>query len=367
MRRMGWLLAGWLWAMQAAHSACPSWPMWQAFKSQYVSDDGRVVDASTPEHITTSEGQSYALLFALAANDRSTFSLALHWTENNLADGDLSKHLPAWQWGRNKTGEWQVLDANAASDADVWIAYALFEAGRLWREPRYTQLAQALAGNVLRDETAFVPQLGLALLPGPKGFVGAEGWRFNASYLPIQALRLLALEQDPLWQRVVDSSAKIIMASAPRGYAADWIDYVHDRGFEISAGEVGSYNAIRVYLWAGMLSPRDSLFGALQRRLQPALQQFKQHERPAESITIATGELQGEGSSGFSAAFLPLLKTAQHPALAAQLSLTGDARDNRHYYSDVLTLFGRGWLDGWLQFEKSGRLQVKWSRTCAAS
>jgi len=349
-----------------AQSACPSWPAWQAFKQHYVTNDGRVVDASVPEQITTSEGQSYALLFALAANDRSAFDLLLKWTENNLASGDLSKYLPAWQWGH--ADQWRVLDTNAASDADVWIAYSLIEAGRLWHEPRYTQLGKAVADNVLRDETALVQQLGLALLPGPRGFVNKSGWRFNASYLPIQALRLLAKEHDPLWQRIVDSSAKIISASATNGYVADWINYVHARGFVIDDKAVGSYNAIRVYLWAGMLSPRDALFNDLQRQLKPAMQQFAQRQRPAELITISTGELHGDGSPGFSAAFLPLLKTTQHSAFATQRSLANsEAQDNLHYYSDVLTLFGRGWLDEWLRFDATGALNVKWSRTCAAS
>ncbi|MGH8412478.1 MAG: glycosyl hydrolase family 8, partial [Pseudomonas sp.] len=78
------------------------WPAWENFKQHLISDDGRVIDASSPQQITTSEGQSYGLFFALVANDGKSFDRLLTWTRNNLADGDLGARLPAWQWGRDK-------------------------------------------------------------------------------------------------------------------------------------------------------------------------------------------------------------------------------------------------------------------------
>lgn len=77
------------------------WPIWEKFKQYYISMDGRVIDPQLPERKTTSEGQSYGLFFALVANDKPMFDKLLHWTENNLAAGDLRKRLPAWAWGQN--------------------------------------------------------------------------------------------------------------------------------------------------------------------------------------------------------------------------------------------------------------------------
>ena len=80
-------------------AAC-SWPAWEQFKQDYISESGRVIDPSDARKITTSEGQSYALFFALAANDRKAFDLLLAWTRDNLAGGDLATNLPAWLWGQ---------------------------------------------------------------------------------------------------------------------------------------------------------------------------------------------------------------------------------------------------------------------------
>lgn len=61
----------------------------EKFKQDYISEGGRVIDPSDTRKITTSEGQSYALFFALAANDRKAFDKVLAWTRDNLA-GDIS-------------------------------------------------------------------------------------------------------------------------------------------------------------------------------------------------------------------------------------------------------------------------------------
>ena len=75
---------------------------WEQFKKDYISQEGRVIDPSDARKITTSEGQSYGMFFALAANDRAAFDNLLDWTQNNLAQGSLKEHLPAWLWGEER-------------------------------------------------------------------------------------------------------------------------------------------------------------------------------------------------------------------------------------------------------------------------
>lgn len=340
---------------------CAAWPEWDGFRQKFVSDDGRVVDRSIPQQITTSEGQSYALLFALIANDRSSFERILHWTEDNLAGGDMTARLPAWQWGQRADGGWGVIDSNAASDADLWIAYALNEAGVLWNAPRYTALADLLAARILREETAELPGLGLALLPGPKGFhPDATTWRLNPSYYPIQILRrFAALYPKSGWTMLAQNSVEIIAQSAPQGFVPEWVDYQSGKGFLAgeNPGEKGvGFNAIRVYLWAGMLDNRDSAYPVLLAKLSP----MGHH--------VASNGTTGQNSSaGFSAALLPFLKTSRLDSALHQqqqriiaLSPLGKS-DN--YYDQVLTLFGLGWLEGHYKFDRNGVLQPRWKCT----
>jgi endo-1,4-beta-D-glucanase Y len=348
---------------------CEAWPAWQRFKLLYVSSDGRVIDASTPRQITTSEGQSYALFFALVGNDRAAFDQILRWTQNNLAGGSLEKHLPAWQWGRADNNEWRVLDPNAASDADLWIAYTLGEAGRLWNEVGYSQLGAAVARNIVRQEVASIPELGLTLLPGPMGFADDHSWRLNPSYLPLSIIRGVARQtREPVWNEIVKSSERVILGSAPKGFAADWVEF-SSGGFvpDRKTQGIGSYDAIRVYLWAGMLPASDPSRDKINAALKPMLDIVSKRPAPVESVDTQTLETKGDGSPGFSAAMLPMLANAHlsaalqtHRKRAAEESLQG----NQGYYSDVLSLFGLGWLEQRFRFNRASLLNVRWTPAC---
>lgn len=86
----------------SVQAAC-TWPAWEQFKKDYISQEGRVIDPSDARKITTSEGQSYGMFFALAANDRAAFDNILDWTQNNLAQGSLKKVCPPGCGARKRT------------------------------------------------------------------------------------------------------------------------------------------------------------------------------------------------------------------------------------------------------------------------
>ncbi|WP_374618400.1 cellulose synthase complex periplasmic endoglucanase BcsZ [Pandoraea sp.] len=358
----------------AARKCTPvDWPDWTRFKAGFLSDDGRVIDRGMNDQRTVSEGQAYGLTFALIANDAALFDKILDWTVNNLAQGDLTAHLPAWLWGKKDDGQWGVLDSNPASDADMWIAYALGEAGRLWNVRRYSALGALLARRVAAEESDYIPGLGPTLLPAPVGFHPAKDlWRLNPSYVPMQVVRRLAgLFPDSGWAQMIASSLKqITLSAAPLGFAPEWAMFRASRGFEIdpeTQGE-GSYNAIRVYLWAGMLAPGGDDFRALKHTFGGMLKYVAAHGAPPERVNTRDGTARQNGGSGFSAALVPLLQavgdTAQAQAQVARVRSL-EAQSAPGYYSSVLSLFGLGWQDGRFRFAADGTLQVPWEGTCA--
>lgn len=372
-----WVLGGV--ALTSAAATC-AWPDWEAFRRHTISQDGRVIDDSTDQQVTVSEGQSYALFFALVANDRATFDKLLAWTENNLAQGDLIAHLPAWKWGKRPDGEhagtWGVIDQNPASDADLWIAYALLEAGRLWNERRYIALGTLVARRVLREETALLPGLGRTLLPGPVGFhPSPDLWRLNPSYVPLPVMRRLAavLGEDSSWKTLVETSARLIVTTAPKGFSPDWVAYQKGRGFvpdaQTQAG--GSYNAIRVYLWAGMMAQRDPMRTSVLHTFRPMADYVVTHGHPPEQVDTQAGTFgPNAGNAGFSAAVAPYLAAlglADAARAQAQRTRTMAGREPLGYYSQVLALFGLGHLDGQFRFEADGTVVPAWKSACPAT
>jgi len=377
------LVAAVMFASGSAMASSCAWPDWEHFKQTTLSADGRVIDRSTPQQITVSEGQAYALFFALVANDRPTFDRVLDWTQNNLAQGDLTRHLPAWQWGHHEakgddkdaSPAWGVLDSNPASDADLWIAYTLLEAGRLWHERSYTALGTVLARAIVAQETAVLPGLGRTVLPGAMGFHPQDDmWRLNPSYVPLQVMRHLAnaLPQQTEWKALLDSSTRLVTDTAPHGFSPDWVIYRRDKGFgpdEQTKAE-SAYNAIRVYLWAGMLATDAPARSSVLNTFVPLADFVAAHGFPPERVDTQTGTAgSNEGNAGFSAAVAPYLAALGRNDLAqaqAQRTRTLAAQSALGYYSQVLALFGLGFLDGLYRFDANGALVPAWTSTCPA-
>jgi endoglucanase len=357
--------------------------LWQAYANRFISGDGRVIDPYGKDW-TTSEGQSYAMFFALVNNDRGRFDMLLRWTESNLGQGDLSVHLPAWSWGQGKDGKWGLLDPNSASDSDLWIAYDLIEAGRLWNDQRYATIGRRMAANIARHEVANLPGFGPALLPGPVGlFKFPHSYVLNPSYMPIFILdRMAELEPAGPWADIAAMYPKMIERSQRGGFAMDWVCYEPGSGFspcqkdgKKTPSPVGSYDAIRVYLWAGMLPETSSARGRILHAL-PGMDSYLQHYgAPPEKINSDGSAQSQAGPVGFSAALLPYLKSNSNDTLVAQqmvrLKSQLDEKSNLYgtgygsgptYYDQNLALFGSGWMEHKFQFGSSGELLVRWSR-----
>ncbi|WP_028865780.1 cellulose synthase complex periplasmic endoglucanase BcsZ [Psychromonas aquimarina] len=369
MRKWIAMTAALLFSAQALGNTC-QWQEWRQFKQLYI-EDGRVIDASDPRLISTSEGQSYGLFFALVANDKKAFSQLLNWTQDHLAGGDITARLPAWLWGRQSNGRYAVIDSNPASDSDLWIAYSLAEAGRLWDNYYYQSLAHLLAARILREETAEVDGIGTVLLPAPAGFENKDGsYRINPSYIPLQlAARMADLYPQYQWQSMYQTSYEMIRRTMPKGFSPDWATlqdkrYLSDR----KTADVGSYNAIRTYLWAGMLNDAVPEKTALIQLMQPMVTAVQSNQVPPESVNTKTAKYHNRGNPGFSAALLPLLVSAEQPLLAKQQAERAQNELQRdtagHYYDNVLALFGEGWYQKRFRFAVNGQLQPNWNSTC---
>ena len=351
------------------------WPAYRIFVEHFVQADGRVIDYSSPQLKTTSEGQSYGLFFALVANDRATFDRLLNWTRTNLAANQFDAQnvrLPSWLWGKKPDGSFGVLDPNSASDSDLWIAYDLLQAGRLWHEASYTQLGEALAAQIARQEMTTLPGVGPMLLPGPQGFKNGGVTRLNPSYLPLPVLRALAKDMpNGPWAKLADSAYKLIKTTAPQGFAPDWAAWQNGQFVvDPKEGDTGSYDAIRVYLWAGLTSPADPLAKPWLAALGGMRAKVAQSGIPPEKVSSTTGTASGEGPLSYWGALAPYFKSLNDErglGLArTHLAVLDTNVPGREpvYYDRVLGLFGTGFIDGRYRFDEAGRLVPSWRNAC---
>ncbi|MEN5101346.1 cellulose synthase complex periplasmic endoglucanase BcsZ [Stenotrophomonas sp. TWI377] len=355
--------------LDALAQACGTpWREWRAFVDRHIEADGRVVDHLNTDLRSTSESQSYGLFFALVDNDPILFDRILAWTRRHLCRGRADLNLPAWLWGRAADGQFRVLDNNTASDGEVWIAYALLEAGRLWKRPGLVEAGRQTLALMRTAEVVELPGFGPMLLPGNRGFVQADRWTLNPSYLPLFVLRrFAAVDARGPWARLAERSVAMVRASAPVGFAPDWIAW-NGKAFVVdpAKGATGSYDAIRCYLWAGMTDPADPLRRTLLDGLSGPVSLLRAQAGFAEKIETRRGVGTGAPSPGFAAALLPYLSALGQPALAKVQLARIPAAGTLNYYDRALVLFGKGWMDRRYRFSADGRLLPAWSSPCSA-
>jgi endoglucanase len=350
-------------------ASAQDWSLWKSYVAGFADNQVRIIDHDGGER-TTSEAQAYGMFFALVANDRTRFDGLLRWTEQNLAAGDLSAHLPAWLWGHGPDNHWGVLDSNPAADADLWLAYTLLEAGRAWNESRYTSLGTALANRIAIEETAQISGFGRVLLPAPKGFERGDSYRLNASYLPLQlVIRLRRQFPDGPWNQIEAKIPALVRAAAPHGFAMDWMEVKPGGGFTPSP--LGSYDAIRMYLWAGMLDRGTPGREDILKALSGMERYLHGHALPPAKVKQDGSVEDPKGPVGFSAALIPYFAALGDQELENQQvsrvqsefnSNTGLYGNPARYYDQNLAMFALGWRERRFWFDSQGNLKLKWKK-----
>ncbi|MEE6801676.1 glycosyl hydrolase family 8, partial [Escherichia coli O8:H10] len=60
---------------------------WDTYKSRFLMPDGRIVDTGN-KNVSHTEGQGFAMLMAVANDDRASFDKMWAWTEKTLKNKD---------------------------------------------------------------------------------------------------------------------------------------------------------------------------------------------------------------------------------------------------------------------------------------
>jgi endoglucanase len=188
--------------------------IWEQYKQDYLEPGTfRVLDKQK-DNITTSEGQSYAMLRAVWLDDKDTFDKTWKWTKDNLQRDD--DKLFSWLFGKQANGTYGILTEqggqNTATDADVDIAMALIFASSRWNQADYLGDAQAIIDDIWEHEIVYInnkPYLAANNIEkdAPNTMV------VNPSYLAPYAYRIFATLDEHPWNDVVDTSYDILNKS----------------------------------------------------------------------------------------------------------------------------------------------------------
>lgn len=241
---------------------------WEKYKIRFINKDGRVIDYSQ-NGITTSEGQSYAMLQAVWIDDKETFDLVWKWTKDTLKRPN--DNLFGWRWGNITKDKYGLLPNggdNTASDADNDIALALVLAAKRWNNPKYLDDAKPIISDIWKIEVNSA---------GGNNYMTAGNWAaggdkiiVNPSYFSPYAWRLFSqVDIKNNWMSLIDPAYALLNKSSQMnldksnfvGLPPDWIAVYKNDGRAEATGMPGlstnyGYDAMRIpfriaidYLW----------------------------------------------------------------------------------------------------------------------
>jgi endoglucanase len=206
--------------------------LWENYKEEYIEDSSfRTLDKQR-DNITTSEGQSYAMLRAVWQDDKQTFDKSWQWTKDNLWK---ENKLFAWLFGKKEDGSYGVLNDiggnNAAIDGDTDIAMALLFAYARWGDSTYLLEADSIIKAIWRESVVMVNDRPYITSNDIEQFNPNEVL-LNPSYYAPYAYRMFAMiDTENDWLEVVDTSYEIIIKSSALdldkekavGLPPDWV------------------------------------------------------------------------------------------------------------------------------------------------
>ncbi len=303
---------------------------WQGYKESFIRE-GRVVRPKDG-YDTVSEGQAYAMLRALSADDRHSFDRILRWTEDNLSrKGRTGDHLLSWHYADGK-----VVDVNSAADADVDYALALVLASRKWNDASYLFIAEKILNDILDHETLSFNGRRY-LLPWPLESVPSRIPQ-NLSYYSPAHFRIFYEEtSDARWLELVETGY-FLLHSIQRsfegkngsGLLPDWCEVGADGDITALPGrsDLYAWEAVRIPLRLAM----DLMLHGESRALE-ALQGFAsffEKEYAEKGLIYSEHTYGGEAENPFEH---PLFYTAAFAALEFSGSrLAGEALERVRRY-----------------------------------
>ncbi len=330
--------------------------LWSAYRYHYIQ--GGQVASLDEGGVTTSEGQSYAMLRAVWQGDRTTFRQVWKWTRDNLQIRAGDK-LFAWKWNHGR-----ALDLNSATDADSDIALALLLASQRFGDPEYAVAARPILADIWRQEIVQV---------GDRYYVTAGNWApgeefptLHVAYFAPYAYGLFArIDRSHPWEKLVESSYRVL----------DWIYFdrglplppeviyldKREGGYRLESPRTGQaagfgYDAYPIFWRMAM----DALWSSRhQGRLRAKMLEFFQKEWRDEGRFMDRYALDGRPLSKFEG--LPLYATVESLAEVTDSGLASKIRRAKLSPLWARAMDGQGipyYAQNWLWFGRAFELQT---------
>lgn len=191
---------------------------WDFYKKNFIVSYGQSVDPAGD--ITTSEGQSYAMLRAAWMNDKEMFKGSWLWTQHHLQHR-LDDKLISWKWGND-----QLLDSANATDADLDIALALLFGSKIFQDDQYLEDAKEIIRDLWDHSVVEVNGTYYLVSSNKSQAQVPGGLLINPSYMSPAHYRLFSqVDPEHDWLKLADDTYKLLNEIADQNFTqlpANW-------------------------------------------------------------------------------------------------------------------------------------------------
>jgi endoglucanase len=318
----------------------------RSFLQRYETSSGRVVRKDQGGD-TVSEGQSYAMLVAVAIGARQQFAAAWRWDQSHL---QLPDGLFAYHWKAGK-----VVNTQPPTDADLDTAWALVLASQRFHNSLYLSHGLQVASAVLADETTVVAGK-LQLVAGP--WARSSPAVADPSYFSLAAMDSLErVSGDARWSQLATDSTMLVSSLTSAGHTlpANWVD-IEATGSAQAIGGPSTPNSTPAYGLDAQRVPVWFAAGCTQSQRSVAANAWPLLRRAADQGGRISYSLRGAAQSAAvnplgSVAAAASASAAGDQRAAATLLTAADRQSARFqtYYGDAWVALGRILLDtSWL-------------------
>ncbi|EKE05206.1 MAG: hypothetical protein ACD_19C00399G0001, partial [uncultured bacterium] len=179
---------------------------WRFYEQNFIKSYGQVINPNNND-VTTSEGQSYALLRAVWQGDKESFDRIWAWTKDHFQYRKQDK-LFSWLWIKEGYN-YKLGDSATASDADEDIALALLFAHKRWGDTSYLSAAKEIINDIWKQEVVKVN--GHFYLISGTGAERDDGYLVNPSYVSPATYRIFAqVDTKHPWAKLADDSYTLL-------------------------------------------------------------------------------------------------------------------------------------------------------------
>lgn len=298
---------------------------WALYKQRFLLPDGRVVDTGN-NNISHTEGQGYAMLLAVYNNDQQAFDSMWRWTNATLYRKDIG--LYSWRYEPGKAIP--IADKNNATDGDIFIAWALLEAGKKWNVREYLRSSSAIQRSLLRH--TLIKYAGYnVMLPGVTGFKQPNSITVNPSYFVFPAWKAFFDYTHLLvWKELSDDSLALLnkMSFGKAQIPTDWVTLFADGRMTPASGWPPrfGFDAVRIPLYVHWYQSNNPALAPFVRFWQG----YNRQAVPAW-VDVISGARSGYNQS-------PGMMAVRDLVLGAGGQLTNRLAADEDYYSASLYL-----------------------------